>query len=210
MDRMVDLYFIRHGLTEGNKQRQYIGWSDVPLLEEGKTSVQMFKDQLPDMGLVFSSDLLRCVETTELLFPGCRYGRSSSLREIHFGDWETCTYEGLRDNDLYRAWVSRPDRFTPPRGESYPHFQQRVNRFLLYLLRVVEKQQVQSAAVVTHGGPLREMVSWVTGTPLWTYPVHPGEGLKIKLQQKGEEGISWNLLQVDPITEKENGPGICG
>ncbi|MYL28705.1 histidine phosphatase family protein [Halobacillus halophilus] len=203
MDRVVDIYFIRHGLTEGNRQKQYIGWSDLPLLEEGREKLVKIKDQIPAADLIYSSDLIRCVETAELLFPGRRFRSSSSLREIHFGDWEKCTYEDLKDVDAYRAWVSRPDHHTPPNGERYAHVQRRVERFLLYLLRTVTKYSVQSAVVITHGGPLREMVSWITGTPLWTYPVHPGEGIKVKL--KGAGGMSWNLLQVAPITAKENG-----
>ena len=41
---MIDIFFIRHGATEGNLRRRYIGRTDEPLCEAGIAQVKLFTD----------------------------------------------------------------------------------------------------------------------------------------------------------------------
>ena len=49
---MIDIFFIRHGATEGNLRRRYIGRTDEPLCEAGIAQVKALQKR----GL--SADLL--------------------------------------------------------------------------------------------------------------------------------------------------------
>ena len=60
------LHLIRHGLTSGNLQGLYIGsGTDIPLCDEGRAQLAELKERFeyPQVDTVFSSPLLRAVET---------------------------------------------------------------------------------------------------------------------------------------------------
>ena len=42
---MIDIFFIRHGATEGNLRRRYIGRTDEPLCEAGIAQVETLRKQ---------------------------------------------------------------------------------------------------------------------------------------------------------------------
>ena len=66
------LHLIRHGITAGNLQGLYIGsGTDIPLCDEGRAQLADLKERFeyPQVDTVFSSPLMRAVETANLLFP---------------------------------------------------------------------------------------------------------------------------------------------
>ena len=67
------LHLIRHGITAGNLQGLYIGsGTDIPLCDEGRAQLADLKERFeyPQVDTVFSSPLMRAVETANILFPG--------------------------------------------------------------------------------------------------------------------------------------------
>ena len=78
------LHLIRHGITAGNLQGLYIGsGTDLPLCDEGRAQLADLKERFdyPQVDTVFSSPLLRAVETANILFPGL----PTSLRCTTYG-----------------------------------------------------------------------------------------------------------------------------
>ncbi|HBS44311.1 MAG TPA: histidine phosphatase family protein, partial [Paenibacillus sp.] len=67
------------------------------------------------------------------------------LREMNFGAFEGCTYEELKDNSLYRSWIDNPSTVTPPDGETWAQFDERLRSFLSDLGRAAEDTFVQAA-----------------------------------------------------------------
>ena len=66
------LFLIRHGLTQGNLERRYIGRrSDLPLCEEGRKGLLALKEEFeyPDVKKVYAAPMKRCFETAEILYP---------------------------------------------------------------------------------------------------------------------------------------------
>ena len=66
------LHLIRHGITAGNLQGLYIGsGTDIPLCDEGRAQLADLKERFeyPQVDTVFSSPLMRAVETANILFP---------------------------------------------------------------------------------------------------------------------------------------------
>ena len=66
---MIELLFIRHGATEGNLRRRYIGRTDEPLCEAGIAQVKALQKRGLSVDRLFVSPLLRTRQTAELLFP---------------------------------------------------------------------------------------------------------------------------------------------
>ena len=86
------LHLIRHGMTAGNLQGLYIGsGTDIPLCDEGRTQLNELKERFeyPQVDTVFSSPLLRAVETANILFPDAKHTFTvHDLREAGFGKFE--------------------------------------------------------------------------------------------------------------------------
>ena len=70
------LHLIRHGVTAGNLQGLYIGsGTDIPLCDEGRAQLAELKERFeyPQVDTVFSSPMLRAVETANILFPNAAH-----------------------------------------------------------------------------------------------------------------------------------------
>lgn len=151
MDGCLAITLLRHGITDDNKRRAYIGWTDSPLSQSSIESLLLLKEKLTEPELVFSSDLLRCVETANLLF--CAPPKKNcDLREIHFGDWEGQTFHELQHDEHYQKWLEQPFLIQPPNGESFHEFTIRVDAGWEQVTQQVAESRSHHTAVVTHGG----------------------------------------------------------
>ncbi|MGZ7441861.1 histidine phosphatase family protein [Paenibacillus sp. TH7-28] len=126
----IEWWLVRHGLTEWNVQHRYQGHSDLALLPGEASELEPLRRELAGVNFsaVYASDLLRCRQTLDYARPDLaeRCVADCRLREMDFGAWEGRTYELLKDDALYRAWIDDPQRVTPPGGESWQVFRARV------------------------------------------------------------------------------------
>ena len=156
------IHLIRHGVTEGNLRGQYIGSTDVPLAEEGKKRLLDLraKGGYPTAKAYFSSPLLRCRQTLELLYPGVQPIVLDGLRECNFGEWEGKTAEQLAKEDPHFAeWMESGAQATPPGGESGAVFMHRVCESFEKLVEGLMRSGTTSAVVMTHGGVMMTILS---------------------------------------------------
>ncbi|HOR84925.1 MAG TPA: histidine phosphatase family protein, partial [Bacillota bacterium] len=60
MDRRI--YLLRHGEIDCGKEKRYIGITDLPLNNKGRTQAYRLKDYFSNinMGKAFTSPLIRC------------------------------------------------------------------------------------------------------------------------------------------------------
>ena len=112
---MIRLYLIRHGQTEGNKKKRYIGVTDEPLCEEGKSFLREMK--YPALQAVYVSPMRRCAETAEILFPDRPVHVIEELAECDFGDFENKNYEELTGNPDYQVWIESGGTLPFPGGD---------------------------------------------------------------------------------------------
>ena len=122
---MRRLTLIRHGLTEGNVRRWYYGALDLPLCETGKSA-------------------LREAAAGGLYPP---YS-GADLREVRFGIFEGKSYNELKGQPDYEAWLAGDwFRNVPPGGESFAQAETRI-------LSALNRMQAQNADIlaVVHGG----------------------------------------------------------
>ena len=121
----MQILWIRHGKTLGNVQRRYVGRTDEGLTDEAKLCLQKKQVLMQDLCVqtesdrnpgkwyhagafvpdyVYSSPMMRCRETAEILFPGQVLCVQEGLQETDFGDFEYKNYEELKENpDVVRV-----------------------------------------------------------------------------------------------------------
>ena len=153
---MNGLLFIRHAETD--MAGRLCGHSDPPINARGKQQIQALVEsiELKSIGAVYCSDLRRSVITAEVLAAASSLSvvARSSLREIHFGDWEGMSWAEIerRDAAYAREWVSAFPKLAAPGGERFADFEVRIMTEVDTLVRLAKDQHI---VVVTHGGVMR-------------------------------------------------------
>ena len=144
----ITVHLIRHEKTKANMERKYIGWTDEPILKKVEAEIDL------QPGIVYGSDLRRCRETAQCYFPNAEFIASPDLRELHFGDFEMCTYEQLQHHETYRAWIDDPLENPIPNGEPFFQFKQRV----LDGFHKIVNEKMEYTFIV-HGGVIRLLLA---------------------------------------------------
>ena len=160
----MELILIRHGTTQGNKERRFIGVLDVPLAPEGEELARRVAPTLPAVDHVYRSPLLRCEQTAQLLWPDAEKTVIPELRETDFGPFEGKNHEELKDDPLYQQWITTADFAKIPVGESTADAVERASRGLLLLLKDAKEHGYERVGVVSHGGTLMGLL-WRFGRP---------------------------------------------
>jgi len=157
MDDDLDISLFRHGLTKWNEKKAYIGSTDLPLSEKGKSHIEALTNE--NYHIILSSPMKRCLQTTELLFPNQKPIIIPELKEIDFGEWEGKTYNELKSIQKYRDWLNYPYRFTPPYGESMKDFDKRVEKGWRDITSMLCEKLYTKVAIITHGGIIRQLLT---------------------------------------------------
>lgn len=148
---MNALYMIRHSLTEGNERRLYYGATDLPLSENGRALCRSLQGsiQLPEGVQFGTSGMLRAEETLRLLIGDVPHEILPDLREMEMGTFEMHSYDELKDNPDYQAWLSdESGAFVIPGGES----NQAVRERAVNCVRRLAISEQNAMLAVCHGG----------------------------------------------------------
>lgn len=208
MDERVVIALFRHGLTPENERGAYIGWTDVSLSENGIKGVNKTKEQINQYDAVFTSDLKRCLETADLLFPDESKTLISDFREMNFGVWEGKTYEDLQSDLLYRSWIDHFYSEKPPEGESFAEFSHRIENGFVQIIETVMEKKLSNVAIVTHGGVIRSLL--MKYAPIqkdfWDWKIPHGTGYELEWSlEELRRGNRCTSLRVVPLTESQLG-----
>ena len=148
---MNALYMIRHSLTEGNERRLYYGSTDLPLSANGRALCHELHGSLtlPEGILFATSGMLRAEETLQLLVGDVPHAIYPDLREMEMGAFEMHSYDELKDNPDYQAWLSDTSgEFVIPGGES----NQAVRERAVGCVRKLAASEQDAMLAVCHGG----------------------------------------------------------
>lgn len=233
-----DLVLIRHGTTTANQRREYCGSTDLPLSEEGRENLRkiresgLYKRWSRDENdredvLWVTSGMRRTNETLQILFRGDNcpsagirrkemWGSSKkimelpALREMDFGRFEGLTYEQLKEDPGYQAWISGDnERNICPGGESGELMRARVLCAFeeqicghFHEIRDREGRSEGSASertsapracvLVSHGGPIAAIMEALfpgTGRSRYDWQPRPGEGWYVRMEGRRPLGM---------------------
>ena len=86
---MVRFYIVRHGQTLLNSLDRAQGWADSPLTEAGKQMVADIGQKLKeiDFDAVYTSDMLRAVQTAELILEANGKNGVPIERDVRLREW---------------------------------------------------------------------------------------------------------------------------
>ena len=147
----MSIYLIRHGKTEANERRLYCGSTDLPLSDGGREELLSMRYDITPERFV-TSGMKRTDETLQILFGTVPYCVDSRFREVDFGDFEMKSYEMLKDDPSYQAWLTGDNEVNvPPGGESGVQMTRRV----LEAFREIP----DGTALVTHGGVIAAIMA---------------------------------------------------
>lgn len=150
------LYVIRHGESENNLKKRWTGWYDAQLTEKGKADALKAKEQLKGISFdaVYSSDLVRAVDTAKLALPGCDPETTPLLREICLGSLENqpaTIPEGEAGAQIRR------EGYAAVGGESFAQFHGRLREFM----EQMAQSNHETVAAFCHGGCMRTLLNIV-------------------------------------------------
>lgn len=195
------LYLIRHGKTEANLKHLYCGATNLLLSEEGRTELEMRKQERKEIWQslrdsqnrdfrFISSGMQRCNETLEILLGITDFEVIPEFREIDFGAFEMHSYEELKDNPVYQEWISGDNQAKrPPCGESGNEMKERV-------LEAFEEvaEDGKDAVIVTHGGVIAAILEALfveEGKNMYQWQPKPGNGYRLAF-----DGAGWSYEEI--------------
>jgi len=152
---MTDLYLVRHGETDWNRQRRIQGLTDIPLNETGRAQARatgMLLSRRPWDG-IFSSPLGRAVEAASIIAAEVGLGEPTlvdALVERNYGQ-----AEGL-------DWLEIERRY--PRGTVVPGRETREQvgaRVIPALMQLAADRPGEALLIVSHGGAIRAVLNEV-------------------------------------------------
>lgn len=163
----MEVIFIRHLPTPGNEKKQYIGRTDEVLSSGAVTSFHKKREMYlksqkegkyppfyPPAEMIVASPMKRCVQTAELIYPGQKIVTEPKLRECDFGRFEGKTYEELKDDPAYIAWLESGGVLAFPEGEDQEAFRSRCAEGVRRRLQKGITEKKKSIAFVVHGGTI--------------------------------------------------------
>lgn len=157
---MKEIYLIRHTTPAVAKGICY-GQTDLDITESFNEEAAIIRRHLPEgIVAVHSSPLQRCHRLASHLFPAHPIFLHHELMEIHCGQWEMKGWDELPKEEV-DPWMKDFVQIRIPGGESYLDLHQRVTRCYEAI-----KAASGPLAIVAHGGVIRSILSYITGTPL--------------------------------------------
>lgn len=184
------LVLIRHGMTEANKQHRYLGKTDEALSEEGNQELYIYSKQqcYPSVDVLFTSPMIRCIRTAEILYPTLQSFSIAEWTEMDFGAFEGKNYSELCKDDRYQAWIDSNGTLPFPDGESREDFILRSEKGFWQMWKEVQKIQksrkINAIGAIVHGGTIMALLSRFYGGDYFDYQVPNGNGYLCTVNDK--------------------------
>lgn len=158
----MNIYLIRHTTPDIELVYCY-GQSDLDIKDTFESEVDRIKSILPkfDNLKIFSSPLKRCVKLAKALGLGDVHF-DDRLKELDYGDWEMKRWEDI-DKEALDYFVEDFVSRQVPGGESY---QQMCDRVMVFLNRLIKKNESENIILVSHGGTIRAILAYILEMPL--------------------------------------------
>jgi broad specificity phosphatase PhoE len=189
----MKLFLIRHGESENNFNRCYSGQCNPKLTQLGRSQAEKIRPILKNIkfGAVFSSDLIRALETCELALPDANPVVTPKLREIAIGSLENQPYYIPKsDDDKYYIELQKNRKafdYSPYGGESADDV---VKRFCEFL-KELETKPYENVAAFCHAGLITIVIGHILSAFLDREAIHcPNCSINV-LEFDGEK---WRLL----------------
>lgn len=193
------IHFIRHGITQGIKNKWFYGREDLPLVDEGIRELEDLRSggiyPPADGADLYTSGMTRADQTLKVIYGDVPFRSIPDLMEMNFGKWECKTFDQLKELDGFEEWMNdRSGTFRFPGGESASDFAARAKRGLDELVGYHRLRELShrhsgkdaTSIVVCHGGVIAAAMCHLAGQPqetFWDWIPAPGRGYTMYFEQ---------------------------
>lgn len=187
---MIKIVLIRHSKTKGNLEGRYIGITDEHLCEEGISILENRK--YPEVQEVYCSPMLRCIESSQIIYKQLKYIIYDDLRECSFGDFENKNYEELKNDKYYQEWIDSNGKLPFNNGEDRNVFRNRCVKAFDEIVSDMIKRNTSVSAIVAHGGTIMSILDKYSypHEDFFYWQVKNGEGYCIEIdEEKWKNGV---------------------
>ncbi len=160
--KIKNIYVIRHGETDWNKESRFQGQTDIPLNSKGQEQALALVPMMQQLQIdtVHSSPLIRAYKTAEIATAEFKYAiqKDDRLKETQIGSVEGLTLEEILatvGEEALIKWRSYDERLLDyrfPGGESK---RQMMYRARAALLDIAQNGVRKNGAVFAHGMLMR-------------------------------------------------------
>ncbi len=168
--RAVRLVLVRHGQTTWNRERRFLGRTDVPLDDIGIAQARNLAARLArtDLAAIYSSPLRRAADTAAAVaaLHGLPVTPQDDLVELAQGELEGQESHILADRypDFFAAWLADPTHARVPGGETLGECQSRGLRALRGVIGRAEAGT--TVVVVSHQMVIASVLCGLLDRPL--------------------------------------------
>lgn len=176
--RIKNIYLIRHGETDWNRDQKFQGQTDIPLNQTGREQAEKLSSELVSLKIdsAFSSPLSRAYETAQIALASFQLNisKEARLKETNIGDAEGLAFSEIEEKygtSIITRWRSYDERdldFKYPNGESKRQLMFRVREAILEIAQTPGRNNI---AVFAHGMVMRALTfAFKQGVP-WDHHV---------------------------------------
>jgi alpha-ribazole phosphatase len=180
----MEIYLIRHTSVVVGPSVCY-GQADVPLASTFEAEAITILNRLAPVSAWFTSPATRCTRLAHYL--ASAQGSTAPVEderlwELSFGSWELRAWSDIPRSES-DPWALDFVHKAPPGGETLSQLSDRVKCFV----EDVVTSGKGRLGIVTHAGPIRAMLSYVTGSPLdQLFRFHIGYGSVSLVKRVGD------------------------
>ncbi|WXR61160.1 histidine phosphatase family protein [Peptostreptococcaceae bacterium AGR-M142] len=167
---MNKFFIVRHGQTYWNKEHRSQGHKNSNLTEAGVNQALALGRRLKniDFDYIYSSDLGRTIETTNLILKGFSkkdYKECKSLREICLGKWEGMTIDEIKTHykKEHAYWVETPLKTNVEGMENLSEARHRIANKIKTLN---EQHDNKTFLIISHGMIIKLLLTDIIGVEI--------------------------------------------
>lgn len=160
----MNIYFVRHAETKGNKEGRFRGRTDYPLNKNGKNQSKLLRDAIKniDYDIIYSSPMSRSYETAEIInHKNIKIKKEELINNIDVGKWGGEKKDKIEKEypELWRTWWDEPENIKFPGGESMNDLMNRSDLFM----KKIKKTNHENIIAVTHRSVLKCIFATILG-----------------------------------------------
>ena len=163
------LLLVRHGESQGNAKREFLGHTDKDLSPRGYQQAERCAEFLSyqEIDAIYSSDLKRAYNTAvpHAKMRNMKIEARKELREIYAGNWEGMRVEDIiavNSHEFIDGWRAEFGTFRIPGGESVPEVAERIHS---EIKRIAEENVGKTVLVTFHAAAIRAFFGKILNIP---------------------------------------------
>lgn len=161
----MKIKFIRHGKCQSNMEKKYLSITQECVCSEGMQELRAYQEQgwYGMVDEVYTSPMIRCRQTAELLYPEQEIRIVKDFRECDFGSLEGSAEKSAVNQPLYKRYLQAASHNPLFDGESPDLFQKRTVAAFYDVVGSMEQdkqltgmdsQKEQTIALIIHDGTI--------------------------------------------------------